>query len=131
MKTIAIIRDNKWIDRNLREHGWGNGYVAISKEHCCFGADYDKIYDLIEVHGGLTFGRNAKEFLINDFAKEYPFEFLNDTTDIDWSDYWVFGFDTCHCCDDMINCSKYFVIEETLSLQKQLESITKETLLHK
>jgi len=31
--------------------GWGNGYVALPKNHPCFGKDYDSI--AVNIHGGI------------------------------------------------------------------------------
>lgn len=155
MKTFAIIRKNTWITR--LNHGWGNGYVAIPKEHVLYNKSYNSVLmnctnlnglidvynieynesykkirvdDLIFVHGGLTLSESAS-FLYDDMAKEYPFIFLDDIDGVDLNDYWLFGFDTCHCDDNHHNCTKEYVIKETLDLQEQLEGITFEYLMEK
>lgn len=156
MKTIAIVRENKWVNRNISNYGWGNGYVAVPKEHPLFGMDYDSVLidttdlkglinvhnieyndnyktielsDLVSAHGGLTMSGSANDFTSNDSVKKYPLEFLDNTTEINWDNYWIFGFDTCHCYDNERNCNKDYVIRETLDLQEQLESITEESIL--
>lgn len=57
------------------------GYVAVPREHKCYGLDYDAVYEVapgISVHGGLTYADAGNTIL--DFV----------------TDHWIFGFDTCH-----------------------------------
>ena len=63
--------------------GWGNGYVAIPKEHPCFEMNYDDING-IEVNGGLTFS--------DDGIRGQPEETKG---------MWIVGFDTLHSWDNM------------------------------
>lgn len=154
METIAFIRENNWTE--IYNHGWGNGYVAIPKQHILYGKDYDEVffdvtdlkgfinvhnieynneyktidmYDLIHTHKGMTLSKPATEFILSDFAKSHPFEFLDDATNIKWENYWVFGFDTCHSDDNSQNCNKEYVIKMTRDLQGQLNKIDREFIL--
>jgi len=50
MEIIKFIREITWL--GSIETGWGNGYVAVPKEHPLYGKDYNNID--IDIHGGLT-----------------------------------------------------------------------------
>ena len=98
--------------------GWGNGYVLIPKKHPWYGVDYDMLP--VHIHGGLTFS----EF----FQTNYIEEWLSNKDivgDINldnykkFENYWMIGFDTAHLNDNKINCSKYYVIDETKKLLEQ------------
>jgi hypothetical protein len=90
--------------------GWGNGYVAIPPDSPLHGRDfYSPIFNDIGIHGGLTFSEMANVW--NDkFLKENNIP----------KDWWVVGFDTAHLDDNLKNCSREFVLEETENLRKQL-----------
>lgn len=82
---------------HLLNRGWGNGYVALPKEHPCFGKSY---YDIdVKVHGGLTYAEME-------------------------GDFWVVGFDTAHAFDSMEKWPKEKVEEETIRLRDQLEEMS-------
>lgn len=100
------------------ECGWGNGYVLIPKGHKFYGLEYDDID--VNVHGGLTYSGiylgwiekyeedgNDYELDINLKKKidKNGYEFL--------MDYWVLGFDTAHYGDNLINCTKNYVLAQT------------------
>ena len=90
--------------------GWGNGYVALPKEHPCFGMDYDAIHEKydIDVNGGLTFASQAH--------LNQPAETIG---------MWIIGFDTLHCDDTMEQWpSAESVLAEANRLKQQLELIT-------
>lgn len=70
--------------------GWGNGYIAIPQGHKWYGKDYD-YHELPSIHYGWTY---AAEETIED------------------KKYWVFGFDTCHLNDTMVNWPQLAVVEE-------------------
>ena len=89
------------------EHGYACGYVAIPKGHKYYGVDYDDID--VDVHGGLTHSALVVGDENYDVFKDYV-------------GYWVVGFDTCHAGDNLINCSKEFVIEESKRLLNQLNT---------
>jgi len=83
--------------------GWGCGYVIVEANHPAFGLEYP---ENINVHGGITYSQELKN---EEFKGIYV------------KHGWVFGFDTGHLNDSLQNCSKRFVISETLSLAKQME----------
>lgn len=85
------------------EHGWGNGYVAVSEDHPWFNKDYDSIN--VDIHGGLTFAG-----------------FPNDGMPKDVEDMWVVGFDCAHFNDNSTTCPKEYVEAETQRLLEQAEN---------
>ena len=97
--------------------GYAIGYVAVPPEHPYHGKDYDK--PLVDVHGGLTFDASAKE--VNERWKSL--EFIGDETELP-DDYWVFGFDTLHCNDNITNWPRERCVKETLKLKEQLEKMS-------
>ena len=113
-----IVRENTWINRGVVNAGWGNGYVLISEEHPLYGKGYDEIHELmpeLSVHGGLTFADDSERLKENwtELAKELHG---------DNKKYWIVGFDTVHYGDNLINCSREYVLKETENLAKQLEN---------
>ena len=155
MRTIAIIRENTWLPGI--NHGFGNGYVAIPKDHILYGMNYDSVLidvtdsngildvrdisnrediksldvsDLISAHGGITYSGNAFDFINNHRIEVNNTSILDEAEGIDWNNYWIFGFDTCHCNDDKDECDINYVINQTRRLQIQLEAITKESVLN-
>jgi hypothetical protein len=80
-----------WVTLNKFPYmgGWGNGYVAVPLEHPWYGLDCDEID--VDIHGGLTFSEEI-------------------------DNYWVFGFDTNHYGDNLLNWPKLRVIDETMRL---------------
>lgn len=104
-------------DDFIANGGYANGYVAVPPEHPYHGKDYDK--PLVYVHGGLTFDASAKE--INERWK--ALEFIGDETELP-DDYWVFGFDTLHCNDNITNWPRERCVKETLKLKEQLEKMS-------
>lgn len=119
-----------------------NGYVAIPPTHIAYGVRYDdKLYNNINVHGGLTFS----EYVVYDSKDEFSnikklrCGLLNKAEVIQASDwtvrlnvyedegrklipdgYFILGFDTCHYGDNNINWNKSNVIFETLCLKEQI-----------
>lgn len=117
----AILVENSWMDtrfngipaemsyflRGILDHGWGNGYISLPKDHPWYiwihsGEEavvkgyYPNVYKLnVNVHGGITFGAED-----------------------DNGDYWV-GFDTNHAYDNVENWPKERVEEATLLLFQQ------------
>lgn len=157
MKTFAVIRKSSWLDNERGEHGWGNGYVFIPKEHILYGKSYetkfvdisnfsfiqDKILcytdieqetdcvwldDLIKVHGSINLSESMNDFFTYYEVEKYPFVPLDDIEGIDISEYWVFGFSTDHSGYNSFYCNKEYVIEQTRKLQKQLEEFSVETI---
>lgn len=104
-------------DYFIANGGYANGYVAVPPEHPYHGKDYDK--PLVDVHGGLTFDASAKE--VNERWKSL--EFIGDETELP-DDYWVFGFDTLHCNDNITNWPRERCVEETIKLKEQLEKMS-------
>lgn len=90
--------------------GWGNGYVAIPKDHPCFGMSYDDIHDKynIRVHGNLTFSDTSDHVKPNSFPKSVK-------------EMWIIGFDTLHYNDDYEKWpDEASIIAEAEKLKKQL-----------
>jgi len=96
--------------------GWGNGYVALPKEHPCFGMGYDDIHDKysIEVNGGLTWCNEGGKLDGEPEGNE---------------GMWVIGFDTAHYGDDRATWpTEYSVMLEANRLKEQMEAIAKEAI---
>ena len=108
MKTF--LRQNTWLS-GICEHGWGNGYVIIPKEHPAYGLDYNDIK--VSVHGGLTFAKD-----IADIHREMPTFLPSRFKSL--TEGWVVGFDTAHCGDTLWVWSKGTVRSETNRLKRQL-----------
>ena len=104
-------------DDFIANGGYANGYVAVPPEHPYHGKSYDK--PLVDVHGGLTFDASAKE--VNE--RWESIEFIGDETELP-DDYWVFGFDTLHCYDNITNWPRERCVEETIKLKEQLEKMS-------
>ena len=100
---IKLVK-NTWLkryDNKAINHGWGNGYVRVPDGHAFNGMEYMDIP--VDVHGGLTFGRDIEEGDYLDFSKGF----------------WV-GFDTAHHSDTLQRWPVDRVMEETLYLFKQI-----------
>ena len=100
---IKLVK-NTWLKRyddKSINHGWGNGYIRIPDGHQFKGMEYMDIP--VDVHGGLTFGRDIEEGDYLDFSKGF----------------WV-GFDTAHHSDTLQRWPVDRVMEETLYLFKQI-----------
>lgn len=99
---------------HITDVGWGNGYVALPKEHPCFGMDYDAIhekYPQLEVHCGLTWSQlQDDKGLIGAPEEVYGM--------------WVVGFDTAHYGDSLATWPELMVKLEADRLKAQLEEIT-------
>lgn len=110
MKKLKIyLRENTW----RSDYGWGNGYVALPKEHPYYGVDYEEIP--VEVHGGLTYAEDGNSMLNRNIQDQFPSDFLKGC--------WIIGFDTCHGGDNSENWSKENVEIETKKLRDQLEKL--------
>ena len=110
-----VLKENTWLDRNLVNVGWGNGYVVVFQDHPCYNMNYNDIHDKypsLDVHGGLTFSESLESLLeIDEFAA------------IEQKSGWVLGFDTCHMCDDLESWPEDAVLKETVRLKEQLLEI--------
>ena len=98
--------------------GYANGYVAVPKSNPNHGKDYNEVD--VDVHGGLTFGREMSEVkeYWKDTAECIDFESLDEVPD----DYFVFGFDTMHY-DDGPHLNRDWCINETKELLRQLKGL--------
>lgn len=113
-KCYALIVDTSW--SFVKDKGWGNGYVAVPKEHPLYGVDYNDVdSDKITIHGGLTYSKNHIPEDVEAFT-----ELLDNIPDT-LTKFWVLGFDTMHYMDNQQNCNKGYVIQQTLLLKQQLE----------
>jgi hypothetical protein len=103
MKTFT--RKNTWL--NNTEHGWGNGYVLIDKDHPLYGKYDDEIN--VYVHGGITWSKEVDNEMI---------EMWN----LDQEDLgkWCIGFDTAHFGDTIEKWPEEAVIAETERLKNNL-----------
>lgn len=106
-----ILVENTWLKREVSDHGWGNGYVALPKGHILYGMGYDEIHDKfdINVSGGLTFADHF-EALSEITQSKYP----------ELSGHWVIGFDTCHYNDNLSKWPQESVKIEAENLLKQV-----------
>lgn len=135
-KAVAFIVSNKWNDfSDFINHGTHNGYVAIPPTNKYHGLSYSELYDIINVHGGLTYSEpviNGKKTFTAEieYLPEYVgkrnyiltnAKFITDNTEIK-DDWWIFGFDTFHYGDNPTDHDENFVINETKNLMNQLIS---------
>lgn len=98
--------------------GWGNGYVLLPKDHPWYGIDYDDID--VNIHGGLTFGTKFESDYFLDWIKDNElFGDVNRDNYERFDKYWILGFDTAHLGDNLLTCSKLFVIREVDKLKEQ------------
>ena len=94
--------------RPMFNFGEYNGYVAVPKEHPCYGLDMNQIeqhYD-ISVHGGITF---ADSDIIGQPQET--------------EGMWIIGFDTSHAYSTKTAWTQETVLAEANELKKQLEKI--------
>ena len=117
-KLVTFMHDgiNSYLNDEGHGAGYANGYVAVPKDHPYYGKDYDDIE--INIHGGLTFSNSGSYIL-----KEWENIEMIEGTSRDLENSWVFGFDTCHCGDNLNIWPIEAVIEETLRLKNQLEEV--------
>lgn len=104
-KLIAFVLESPLPGRG----GWGNGYVAVPKDHPVYRMDYDAIHDKykISVNGGLTF--SAMDII------GQPEETKG---------MWIVGFDTLHSHDTPVMWpNSESVMLEANNLKSQLEAI--------
>jgi hypothetical protein len=95
--------------------GWGNGYVAVTREHPWFQKGYDAVD--VHVHGGITFSASPRDFKDKNILKAFTPEIPIDEID----NWWVFGFDTAHGGDNPQVWNEKAVREETLALLEQMK----------
>lgn len=94
--------------RNICPCWWWNWYVALPKWHLLYWKHYyDDCLNRIEVHWWLTYASHAED---------HPY------FNIAW-DYWILWFDTNHRNDTLEKRPKQKVIQETLSLEEQLNQL--------
>jgi hypothetical protein len=95
--------------------GYANGYVAVPPHHPLWGMHYDQVNELVSVHGGLTYSGAYNERLVSNAIllseDEVP------------ADSWIFGFDTMHFQDNLLNCNEQFCKDETINLVEQFKKI--------
>ena len=117
-KTFICLNDRANYD--WMRHWEANWYVAINRRYSIFWKHYDELYNLINVHWGLTFW----ESLAN--CKEHFPHIFKTYTELEWTseddDVFIYGFDTMHSWDNEVNWSKENVEKETKYLQKQMLS---------
>ncbi len=111
--------DKRWegvvFELSILKFGWGNGYVAIPKNHPFYGSDFNtpELWDL-EVHGGITFADLGERLFLSEKLKNKV------------SKMWVLGFDTGHRGSEIFSTEE-LVMEETLKLREQLIKIGQRT----
>lgn len=98
MNILCLIVDGNFRKLGFFQHGWGNGYIGVPKDHPWYGKGYDSIE--ADVHGGLTYA-----------SYDHP----NGGRDGNW---WI-GFDTFHAGDNFTDHDKVFVEDEVKRLKEQ------------
>lgn len=111
--------ENTWF--NLRETGWGNGYIILPKGHKYHGKHYDNIP--IKAHGGLTFAESASLNMTNSYWDYTNIPLIR-------KDDWIIGFDTSHSGDNKHVQHERFVEDECKRIIKQLENEMEEVELN-
>ena len=94
------------------DRGWGCGYVAIPVGHPWHGLEWDNAYNLIDIHGGVTFSQKAPKW-----AEKFGFD----------PECWVIGFDTAHYGDNLETQNEQYVLDMTNNLLKQCEDVVVKT----
>lgn len=146
-KCYPFVVENTWM--TWEEHGWGNGYVGITKTHPLYGKRYDNKF-AVENPDAISFNQNYIGMLCHIFSEEIetnlvPLDLLIDVhCGVTYSDHpngkiskdakwlgakprantkiWAFGFDTAHLDDNMSNWNADRVVEETLKLRDILQT---------
>lgn len=107
-----FVLENTWLPQRIGditlEHGWGNGYVLIPKDHKLWGLPYEDFP--VEVHYGLTYGCELSPSWIEEVS-ELSEEDLGS---------WCIGFDTSHYNDNLQRWPKEAVEAETIELFEQI-----------
>jgi hypothetical protein len=101
--------------------GYANGYVAVPPGHPLHGKHYDEANNVIDIHGGLTFGEPIEEIKADGWRNDTECIGFDNFDEIP-KDYWVFGFDTMHY-DDGPHLDRDWCINETKDLLKQLNEL--------
>ena len=103
---------------NFNNGGLYNGYVAIPPTNSLYGKDDEEFYDIgIDIHGGVTFSRSAKDAKI--ILDENVMYILSSCKEIP-SDWWIIGFDTKHYGDTPTKWTRARTIQEALELYRQV-----------
>lgn len=125
---LACFEHNRKMNENYREIGMGdicgcgvcNGYVAIPPEHPLYTKSADEAYESLQkagfdgCHYGFTYGDTNHGKLDSE-------KMLCDELPTDFDKWWVFGFDTCHCEDNLKTWNEAAVISETIKIKEQLD----------
>lgn len=97
------------------ETGEYNGYVAVPPGHPLYRkSNFDPEVENLDVHGGVTFAG---------YEKTLPWVSVYLDHQKPRRNWWVFGFDTCHCGDNSDKWNLENCTEETRRLQEQLEEL--------
>lgn len=82
--------------------GWGNGYVAVNKGHPWYKKHYHEVNldNNLHVHMGFTYSQKHGK-------------------------YWVLGFDTAHCNDDIKKWPKRQVLKHTKEIAEYAKKLIK------
>lgn len=115
----------------LFECGQYNGYVAVPPTNKHFGKDWMDLY-CVGVHGGVTFSEPVCDSFLKEEMSELGVDvtkerngilegamFLDGVQDVP-DDWWIIGFDTCHCDDTPQKWTKEAVIAEVRNLNVEL-----------
>lgn len=99
--------------------GTHNGYAAVPPGHPYYGLNYDDLNGKpINVHCGLTYSDK-----VGDLAYLPGFLMVKGELPDEFSNWWCFGFDTCHYGDNKTNWGSGRVIAETLNLIYQVDEL--------
>lgn len=144
MKLLYTTRKTDFLSGT--SHGWGNGYVAVPKEHPFYGKKYDeyvkvKSIDNIknnEAYIPIFLNLMEKDKIENKLIRldvlidvhggitlSKPYTECNwlswdEKPEDDPNNWWVFGFDTTHVDDNLDNWPKSRVEGETLRFKYNL-----------
>ena len=117
-KKLFAFLNNSVNKNTFLSCGYANGYVAIPPEHKLHEKDYYTVDNLVDVHGGLTYGEPITDCKKWEDIEPINFKSMDEIPD----DYKVYGFDTMHFQDGP-HLNKKWCVYETLSLMEQLEKL--------
>lgn len=108
---------DQWLSVSIGERGWGNGYIAIPVEHPFMSHIQEQIKPLWNPKLWPEKAKDSRKINVtyDQLNDKFPIDgqewTYSQPEEIDDKNYYVFGFDTLHCWNDMNNSSEQQVID--------------------